>query len=241
VDCSRDAREDDRTARDEAAVVARTVLSTCHDAFCAPAGGGEHPGAGPVGLLAVGARPFLVPSDPSTFVPCGTALTCRVAIPEVGVVLASGTTAPAHAAGEDPGLVRTLDDHRGCIRGEVDPDALQVVPLQLFSLSVVVPGRAAVALTPRELTAARPDWVLARGRRLTEHLEQDHAADLVRLAQAHGVGSAAAVSLERLTTREARLVCLGLDGVTTLELHFDPPVASPAELWRRLTSAATTG
>ena len=236
-----DAHLDDRTARDEAAVAARTILSTCHEAFCAPAGGGEHAGAGAVGLLAVGAQPFLVPSDPSCFVPTGTALSARVAIGELGVVLASGTTAPARAASEDPGLVRTLEDHRDCIRGVVDPDVLQVVPLQLFALSVVVPGRPAVALTPRELAAAQPDWLLARGRRLTAHLEQDHAADLLRLASAHGVGSASAVSLERLTVRGARLVCLGAEGVTTLDLTFDPPVESPAQLWRRLATAPSVG
>lgn len=232
---------DVRDAQDEAAVVARTLLSTCHEAWCSRLDGLEHASSGAVGLLAVGAQPYLVPSDPQAFFGTGTALSCRVAIPDLGVVHATGTTHPARPASEEAGLVRTLEDHRGCIRGPVDPDALQVVPLQLLTLAVAVVDRPAVTLAPRELLAAQPDWLLARGRRLTAHLEQDHADDLLRLAESHGVASATAVTLGALTTRGARLVCLGAEGVTTVDMVFDPPVSDPGQLWRRLASAPAAG
>ena len=48
---------------------------------------------------------------------------------------------------------------------------------------------------------------------------------------------ASAVTLERLSTRGARLVCLGGEGVTTVEIAFDPPVRDGGELWRRMASA----
>ena len=71
-----------------------------------------------------------------------------------------------------------------------------MVPLQLFGISVAAPGAGpASSLTPAELAGASPDWLLARGRRLTAHLEEAHADDLVRLAAAHGVPSATAVTL----------------------------------------------
>lgn len=232
---------DDRDARDEAAILARTVLSTCHEAMCARLDGVEHGCAGAVGLLAAGAQPYLVPSDPEHFFPTGTALSCRVAIPEVGLLRCSGTTGAARLAGDDPGVVRTIEDHRGCLLGPVDPAALRVVPLNLFAVSVTAPGAAPRTLSPAELGAASPDWLLARGRRLSEHLEQDHAQDLAQLAAAHGVPDAMSVTLSRLSTRAARLVCLGTDGVTTVEMVFDPPVRNPAELWRRLASAPAAG
>ncbi|GAB2574721.1 DUF2470 domain-containing protein [Microlunatus antarcticus] len=229
---------DDRIARDEAAVLARTVLSTSHEATCARLDGAEHGCAGTVGLLAAGGEPFLVPSDPEDFFATGTALSVRIAIPEVGVLHATGTTAPVRLAADDPGVVRTIQDHRGCLLGPVDPALLRVVPLRLSGLAIAVPGAGtAQTLTPGELAAASPDWLLARGRRLTEHLEQNHADDLARLAAAHGVPSATAVTLGRLTTRAARLVCLGAEGVTTVDMVFDPPVRNPAELWRRLATA----
>ena len=232
---------DDRETRDTAAVVARTVLSTSHETLCSRLDGTEHASSGVVGLLAAGAQPYLVPSDPERFFPTGTALSVRVAIRGLGVVLASGTTGRARPAADEPGLVRTLEDHRACIRGPVDPAVLQVVPLQLRALSVSVDGGSPTALSPRELTRAQPDWLLARGRTLTAHLEQDHADDLLRLAEAHGVSAASAVTLDRLTTRGARLVCLGSEGVTTVDMVFDPPVSTPGELWRRLASAPTLG
>ena len=232
---ARDLRDDD------AAVVARTVLSTCHEAWCARLDGLEHASSGGVGLLAVGAQPYLVPSDPLAFFPTGTALSCRVAIPELGVVHATGTTGATRPASDEAGVVRTLEEHRGCILGPVEPEALLVVPLQLFALSVTSPAGVATALTPRELLAVQPDWLLARGRRLIEHLEQDHAAELLHLAAGHGVAAATAVTLDRLTTRGTRLVCLGADGVTAVDVVFDPPVGSPAELWRRLASAPSGG
>ncbi|SDU90917.1 Protein of unknown function [Microlunatus sagamiharensis] len=232
---------DERETRDAAAVVARTVLSTSHEALCSRLDGLEHASSGVVGLLAAGAQPYLVPSDPQSFFPTGTALRVRVAIPGLGVVLASGTTGRARPAADEPGLLRTLEDHRACIRGPVDPAALQVVPLRLFALSVSSDGAGPTALSPRELTRVQPDWLLARGRTLTAHLEQDHADDLLRLAEAHGVPGATAVTLDRLTTRGARLVCLGADGVTTVAMVFDPPVGNSGELWRRLASAPTLG
>ena len=233
---------DDGEAREDAAVVARTVLSTCHEAMCARLDGGEHGSAGAVGLLAAGAQPYLVPSDPGHFFATGTALTCRVSIPEVGMVLCTGTTGTARTAGDDAGVVRAIEDHRGCLLGPVDPAALRVVPLRLTAVSVATPdGGATRRLTPSELAAASPDWLLARGRRLTEHLEQDHAEDLTQLAAAHGVPAATAVTLSRLSTRAAQLVCLGADGVTTVEMVFDPPVRNPAELWRRLATAPAVG
>lgn len=229
---------DDSDARAEAAILARTILSTSHEAMCERLNGAEHSPAGAVGLLAAGAQPFLVPSDPDHFFPTGTALSCRVAIPEVGVLRCTGTTGAARLAGDDAAVVATIEDHRGCLLGPVDPAELRVVPLQLFGISVAAPGGgAAESLTPRELAAASPDWLLARGRRLTEHLEQDHAQDLAQLAAAHGVPAATAVTLSRLSTRAAQLVCLGPEGVTTVEMIFDPPVRNPAELWRRLASA----
>ena len=234
---------DDRTpADDEAAVLARTVLSTCHEASCARLDGAETGVAGTVGLLTAGPQPYLVPADPDDFFPVGTALSCRVAIPEVGVVHCSGTTAPARLAADDPGLVRTLEDHRGCLLGPVDPRLLTVVPLRLSGLLVTVSGGAdARPLTPRRLAAASPDWLVARGPRLAEHLTRAHPEDLAHLAAAHGVPSATAVTLSRLTTRAARLVCLGPEGVTTVEIVLDPPVREPGELWRRLASAPTRG
>ena len=232
---------DDSRARAEVGVLARTILSTSHEAMCEQLNGAEHAFGGAVGLLAAGAQPFLVPSDPLHFFPTGTALSCRIAIPEVGVLRCAGTTGAARLAGDDPRVVRTIEDHRGCLLGPVDPAALRVVPLQLFGLSVAAPDGAAESLTPGELAAASPDWLLARGRRLTEHLEQEHAQDLAQLAAAHGVPGATAVTLSRLSTRAAQLVCLGAAGVTTVEMVFDPPVRNPAELWRRLASATAAG
>lgn len=195
-----------------------------------------------VGLLVAGAQPYLMLSDPSRFFPCGTTLMCRVSLPDVGVVLCTGTTGEALAAEDVAAVVRTIEDHRGCLLGPVDPAALQVVPIQLFGISVAAPGAGpASSLTPAELAAASPDWLLARGRGLTAHLEEDHAEDLAQLAAAHGVSSPTAVTLDRLTTRAARLICLGADGGTTLEMVFDPPVRDPGELWRRLASARGAG
>ena len=119
----------------------------------------------------------------------------------------------------------------------MDPALLRVVPLRLTGVLVAAPGGAPSPLTPRDLATAAPDWLLARGRRLTEHLERDHGADLLRLAAVHGVPDASAVTLERLSTRGARLVCLGGEGVTTVEIVFDPPVRDGGELWRRMASA----
>ncbi len=232
---------DHRRAQEDAAVVARTVLATSHEARCSRLDGLEHAHAGVVGLLSAGAQPYLVPSDPDHFFPTGTTLGCRVAIEGLGVVHASGTTAPARPAADEPGLVRTLEDHRGCIAGPVDPGALRVVPLQLLALSVAVDGGPAAALTPDELAQARPDWLLGRGRRLVAHLERDHADDLLRLAAAHGVASASAVNLDRLSTRGARLACLGAEGVTSVDIVFDPPLGDPSELWRRLVSSPAAG
>ena len=228
---------DDRAAHAEAAVLARTILSTCHESLCERLDGAEHTSAGVVGLLAAGPEPFLVPPDPAHFFPTGTALTCRVAIPDVGIVWCSGTTGVALTAAAHPAVLETLEDHRGCLVGPVDPAALQVVPLQVFDVVVAAPGPGpSTRVTPAALGAAAPDWLLARGSRLTEHLEEDHAADLVQLAAAHGVPGASAVSLARLSTRGAGLICLGADGVTTVDIVFDPPVRSPAELWQRLAS-----
>jgi len=229
--------QDDQDARTEAAVLARTVLGTSHEAGCAPLDGAEHAFPGTVGLLAAGAQPYLVPADPDDFFPTGTPLRCRVALPEVGVLHLTGTTAPARLAADDARVVRTIEDHRGCLLGPVDPALLRVVPLRLTGALVAAPGGTPRPLTPRDLAAAAPDWLLARGRRLTEHLERDHGADLVRLAAIHGVAGASAVTLERLSTHGARLVCLGGEGVTTVEVVFDPPVRDAGELWRRLGSA----
>ncbi|GAA3556627.1 hypothetical protein GCM10022197_09780 [Microlunatus spumicola] len=232
---------DGRDAHDEAAVLARTVLGTCHEAVCVRVDGEEDAASGPVGLLAAGAQPYLVPSDPDRFFPTGTRLSCRVAIPDVGVVRCTGTTMPARTAGDDAAVVRTIEEHRGCLLGPVDPATLRVVPLLLTGLVVASPGGSPEPLTPRALAAAAPDWLLARGRRLTEHLEQEHAHDLAQLAATHGVPGASAVTLASLTTRGARLVCLGVEGVTTVEIAFDPPVRDAGELWRRLSSAPAVG
>lgn len=232
---------DDRDARDAAAVLARTVLSTCHEATCERLDGDEHACAGAVGLLTAGAQPYLVPSDPDHFFATGTALSCRVAIPDVGVVRCTATAGPVRLAVADPLLVRTLVDHQGCLLDPVDPAVLRVVPLHVFAVVVSTPEGTTTSVTPHELTAAQPDWLLARGRRLVDHLSDDHAADLAQLAAAHGVPETASVSLSRLSTRGARLVCLGEDGVTSVDLVFDPPVRNPAELWRRLASSPTLG
>jgi hypothetical protein len=233
---------DGREATAEAAVVARTVLSTSHEATCARLDGDEDAISGVVGLVAAGPQPYLVPADPGCFFSTGTALMCRVSVPDVGLVLCTGVTGPARTAADLPAVVRTLDDHRACLLGPVDAAALRVVPLQLFGISVALPGaEQASSLTPGDLAKASPDWLLARGRRLTEHLERDHAQDLVQLAVAHGVPDVATVTLSALTTRGARLVCLGADGVTTVEMVFDPPVDNPAQLWRRMSSAPVEG
>jgi hypothetical protein len=233
---------DAREAAREAAVVARTVLATSHEAVCARLDGGEDASAGLVGLVAAGPRPYLVPADPDRFFLPGTALMCRVSVPDVGLVLCTGVTGEARTARDLPAVVRTLEDHRGCPLGAVDAATLRVVPLQLFGISVAVPGgRLASSVTPGDLARASPDWLLARGRRLAEHLERDHAPDLVRLAVAHGVTDPATVTLSVLTTRVARLVCLGAEGVTTVDMVFDPPVGDPTELWRRLASAPAAG
>ena len=107
----------------------------------------------------------------------------------------TGTTGAARLAGDDPSVVRTIEDHRGCLLGPVDPAALRVVPLQLFGALGRRAGWSGRVAHPGELAAASPDWLLARGRRLTEHLEQDHAQDLAQLAAAHGVPGATAVTL----------------------------------------------
>lgn len=228
---------DDRDARTEAAVLARTVLGTSHEAVCAPLDGAEHGFPGTVGLLAAGAQPFLVPSDPKDFFATGTSLRARVAIGDVGTLHLTGTTAPARIAADDARVVRTMEDHHGCLIGPVDPALLRIVPLRLTGVVVAAPGGAPSPLTLQDLAAAAPDWLLARGRRLTEHLERDHGADLLQLAVVHGVRDASAVTLERLSTRGARLVCLGGEGVTTVEIAFDPPVRDGGELWRRMASA----
>jgi hypothetical protein len=227
----------EQDARTEAAVLARTVLGTSHEAVCAPLDDAEHGFPGTVGLLAAGAQPYLVPSDPRDFFGTGTALRCRITVPEVGVLHLTGTTAPVRIAADDAGVVRTMEDHHGCLVGPVDPALLRIVPLRLTGVLVAAPGGAPSPLTLHDLATAAPDWLVARGRRLTEHLERDHGADLLHLAAVHGVRDASAVTLERLSTRGARLVCLGGDGVTTVEVGFDPPVRDAGELWRRLAAA----
>ena len=233
---------DGRATAVEAAVVARTVLATSHEATCARLDGDEDQSSGVVGLVAAGPQPYLVPADPGCFFTTGTALMCRVFVPEVGLVLCTGVTGPARTAGDLPAVVRTLDDHRACLLGPVDPAALQVVPLQLFGISVALPGaEQASSLTPGELAEASPDWLLARGRSLGEHLERDHARSLAQLAVAHGVIDVVTVTVGALSTRGARLVCLGVEGVTTVEMVFDPPVGHPGELWSRMSSAPAAG
>ncbi len=227
---------DERTTT-YAGVVARTVLATSHGSTCERLDGVADVVPTTVGLLSAGTQPYLVPSDPDRFFAPGTPLSCRVAIPGVGVVRCTGTTGAMVLAVDAPGLVGTLEAHRGCIAGPVDARLLRVVPLRLDALVVGLPDAGSVPVTPADLADARPDWLLARGPRLAEHLERDHADDLSLLAAAHGVPRPSSVSVTGLTTRGARLVCLAADGVTAVDVVFDPPVRNPAELWRRLSSA----
>ena len=63
----------------------------------------------------------------------------------------------------------------------------------------------------------------------------------LQLAAVHGVprrlGRHARAAVD---PRGARLVCLGGEGVTTVEIAFDPPVRDGGELWRRMASAPAT-
>ena len=229
---------DGRATAAEAAVVARTVLATSHEATCARLDGDEDQSSAVVGLVAAGPQPYLVPADPGCFFRTGTALMCRVFVPEVGLVLCTGVTGPARTAG---------DLRRSCGPLTTTGPACWVrwtPPPCRWSRSSSSASRWHSPVRrrrPRSPLKSSPDWLLAHGRSLGEHLERDHARSLAQLAVAHGVTDVVTVTVGALSTRGARLVCLGVEGVTTVEMVFDPPVGHPAELWSRMSSAPAAG
>lgn len=217
------------------AVRARTVLAVCHEVWSEPAG--VEPGV-PVcaGLLDVAGVPHLLPPAQPTWMAAGLELTCTAVLDDLGLVRMTGLLGQPVRAGSDPRLAQALRDHRGCLAEEVGPlDQLRLAPLSVSAVSVLAPDRlVADPLDPELVRRTDPDWLLAHSSQLIGHLDDSHADGLLRLARDHGSADASVASMQQLTRTGLALACLTPDGVTTVQIPFDPPVEQPADLWRRL-------
>lgn len=217
-------------------VRARTLMSVCHEVWSEPADAA--PGVPvSVGMVEVAGQPYLVPQYAVSWLAPGMRLLCLAMVDELGMMRMTGTVGPPLRSGQDLAVSRVLRDHRGCLIGAGPLDSILLFPLELARISVVPPGGGEHQLDPAIVRAAEPDWLLANEEGLVSHLHESHAAELVGLSQTHGVRDASAVTVQRLTRRGARLACLTRDGVTTVDIAFEPPVDRPAELWRQLSPA----
>lgn len=223
-------------------VRARTLMSVCHEVWSEPAD--ATPGVPvSVGMVEVAGRPYLVPPLHSgslghlTWLAAGMELLCLAMVDDLGMMRMRGTLGAPLRSGQDPEVSRVLRDHRGCLIGAGPLDQIVLFPLELAAISVVPPGGGEHPLDPAAVRAAEPDWLLANEEGLVNHLHESHSVELIELSQTYGVANASVVTVERLTRRGAQLACLTADGVTTVEIAFEPPVDRPAELWRQLSPA----
>ncbi len=97
-------------------------------------------------------------------------------------------------------------------------------------------GALAVEVSSEAVDGCEPDWLLVHGTTVAAHLESAHADELSELVARCG-WPGATVCIRRLSATGLALDVLNLDGVTTLELPFDPPIRRTVELWPRIKAA----
>lgn len=219
-----------------AAVRARTILAICHEVWCEP----DAPGAArPVGLLDVGGVPYLVLSSARHALYEGAELTCVASTDDLGVLDFRAWLGRPRMLVRDRAAMQVFNEHRRCLQEPPGPlEDIVVVPFGLITARVVAPfGDAlAVEVAPDAVDGVEPDWLLVHGSSVAAHLESAHAKELAELASRCG-WPGAAVCIRRLSATGVALDVLTADGVTTLEVPFDPPIRRTADLWPRLTAA----
>ncbi len=219
-----------------AVVRARTILASCHEVWCDPGHAGT---ARAVGMLDVGGVPYLVLSAALPWLTEGAELTGVATADDLGVLDFHAWLGRPRMLVRDRAAMQVFNEHRGCLREPPGPlDDVVVVPFGLLGARVVAPlGDAlAVEVAPDAIEAVEPDWLLVHGSRVAAHLEVAHARELSELATRCG-WPGAAVCIRRLSATGVALDVLTADGVTRLEMPFDPPIRQTSDLWPRLTAA----
>lgn len=219
-----------------AAVRARTILAICHEVWCDPRTSGR---ARPAGLLDVRGMPYLVLGSGLAWLSEGLEITCVATSDGLGVLDFTAWLGRPRMLVRDRAALQVFNEHRLCLQeapGSLDD--IVVVPFGLVTVRVVAPlsDALAVEVSPDAVDGCEPDWLLVHGTTVAAHLESAHADELSELVARCG-WPAAAVCIRRLSATGVSLDVLNLDGVTTLELPFDPPIRRTVELWPRINEA----
>lgn len=219
-----------------AAVRARTILAICHEVWCQPNRSGS---SFPVGMLDVGGISYLVVGSARSWMVEGAEIACTATTEEIGVLDFTAWLGRPRPLVRDRAALQVFNEHRRCLQEAPAPvEDIVVVPFDLLGARVVAPlGDAlAVEVAPDAIDNEDPDWLLVHGASVAAHLESAHADELSELADRCG-WHRAAVCIRGLSATGVALDVLTMDGVSTIELPFDPPIRRTADLWPRLNAA----
>ena len=236
-------------------VRARTILAGCAHVRLTPRGDAPSDAActGHVGILLDGAGSAYLVLAPDGRAPQGHfRITCRAAVPGLGVLRLEGRCGDTVCLATQPAVADLLTLHRESweaspeLGSDAGADDLIVVSVDLEQVTVLTPAtdtqRAGVVPVDLDAySAARPDWWLLEVEHAQELLERDHQDELLALVggrpEVENV-TPLAVSVRSMAPCHLELACLSMDGVTSMTIPFGDAMEHPSLVGQWVSRAA---